>query len=198
LFYGITNDFITQTSVLTADKLMVTYANGDKQIKTGLDIDATYKFNPVFSINPAFSVFYSKSNGTYNNTDLSTEGFAWTGNLKFSVKPDKRTDIQLLLNYNSPIDLPQFRLSEIYYADFAIKRNFLKNKLALSFTVTDVFNNRQWIVNTENIAYKLYNKSKNDTRIFWFGITYNFNSYKAGNGKNIEQEGENSIIKLGQ
>lgn len=198
LFYGITNDFITQISVLTADKLMVTYANGNRQIKTGVDIDATYKFNSIFSINPTFSVFYSKSNGAYNNTDLSTSGTAWTGNLKLTVKPDKRTDIQLLLNYNSPIDLPQFRLNEIYYADFAVKRNFLKNKVALSFTVTDVFNTRQWIVNTENSAYKLYNKSKNDTRIFWFGLTFNINSYKPTNGKNNEQESENSIIKLGQ
>ncbi|OFX26028.1 MAG: hypothetical protein A2041_08440 [Bacteroidetes bacterium GWA2_31_9b] len=198
LFYGITNDFITQISVLTADKLMVTYANGNKQIKTGVDVDATYKFNPVFSINPAFSLFYSKSNGAYNNTDLSTSGAAWTGNLKFTVKPDKRTDIQLLFNYNSPIDLPQFRLNEIYYADFAVKRNFLKNKVALSFTVTDVFNTRQWIINTENSAYKLYNKSKNDTRIFWFGLTFNINSYKPTNGKSNELESENSVIKLGQ
>jgi hypothetical protein len=89
-------------------------------------------------------------------------------------------------------------LDEIYYVDIAVKRNFLKNKLALSFTVADVFNTRQWIVNTENSAYNLYNKSKSDTRIFWFGITFNFNSYKAINGKKSEVESDGSIIKLGQ
>jgi len=198
LYYGITKDFITQVSLLSSNNLIVTYVNGNKQIKTGLDIDATYKINKVFSFNPALSVFYSKSDGKYNEIDLETSGMAWTGNLKFSVKPETRTEFQFLLNYNSPIALPQFKLNEIYYADFAVKRTFLKNKVALSFTVTDVFNTRQWVINTENSAYKLYNKSKNDTRVFWFGITYNFNSYKSSNGQKSEVENDGSLIKLGQ
>lgn len=198
LFCGITNDFITQISVLSNDKLMVTYANGKNQIKTGLDVDATFKINKIFSVNPTFSVFYLESSGTYNNTELSSSGIAWNGNIKFSIKPEKKTDVQLIFNYNSPIDLPQFNLSEIYYSDFAVKRTFLKNKLTLSFTITDIFNTRQWIINTENSAYKIYNKSKNDTRIFWFGITYNFNSYKPVVGKSNETENDGGIIKLGQ
>jgi outer membrane receptor protein involved in Fe transport len=198
LYYGITNDFITQVSLLSSNNLILTYVNGNKQIKTGLDFDANYKMNKVFSVNPTFSVFYTKSNGKFNEIDLGTKGIAWTGNLKFSVNPDIKTDFQFLLNYNSPIDLPQFKLNEIYYADFAVKRTFLKNKLALSFTVSDVFNTRQWVINTENSAYKLYNKSKNDTRIFWVGIKYNFNAYKSSNGQKSEVENDGSLIKLGQ
>ena len=198
LFYGITKDFITQVSLLSSNNLIVTYVNGDKQIKTGLDMDATYKINKVFSVNPALSVFYTKSEGKYNEIDLGTNGMAWTGNLKFSAKPDARTDFQFLLNYNSPIALPQFKLNEIYYADFAVKRTFLKSKVALSFNVSDVFNTRQWVINTENSTYKLHNKSKNDTRVFWFGITYNFNAYKASNGQKSEVENDGALIKLGQ
>lgn len=198
LYYGITKDFITQVSLLSSNNLIVTYVNGTKQTKTGLDLDANYKINKVFSLNPALSVFYTKSDGKYDEIDLGTNGMAWTGNLKFSIKPEARTDFQFLLNYNSPIDLPQFKLNEIYYADLAVKRTFLKNKVALSFTVTDVFNTRQWVINTENSAFKLYNKSKNDTRVFWFGITYNFNSYKSSNGQKSEVENDGSLIKLGQ
>jgi outer membrane receptor protein involved in Fe transport len=198
LFYGITNDFITQVSVFSDNKLIVTYANGNKLIKSGVDADATFKLSKYFSLNPAFSFFYSESNGNYKNTDLSANGTAWTGNLKAIIRPDKKSDIQFLINYNSPIELPQFKLDEIYYTDIAIKRNFLKNNLTLSFTVTDVFNSRQWIVNTTNSVYSVYNKSKNDTRIYWFGITYNFNSYKPTNGKVVENENEGGVIKLGQ
>lgn len=198
LFYGITNDFITQVSVFSDNKLIVTYANGNKLIKSGVDADATFKLSKYFSLNPAFSFFYSESNGNYKNTDLSANGTAWTGNLKAIIRPDKKSDIQFLINYNSPIELPQFKLDEIYYTDIAIKRNFLKNNLTLSFTVTDVFNSRQWIVNTTNSVYSVYNKSKNDTRIYWFGITYNFNSYKPTNGKVVETENEGGVIKLGQ
>jgi len=198
LFYGVTNDFITQVSVFSNDKLIVTYANGNKLIKSGIDADATFKLSKYFSFNPAFSFFYSESSGIYKDTDLNANGTAWTGNLKAIIKPDKKSDIQFLINYNSPIELPQFKLDEIYYTDIAFKRSFLKNKLTLSFTVTDLFNSRQWIVNTTNSAYSVYNKSKSDTRIYWFGFTYNFNSYKSTNGKVVDTENEGSVIKLGQ
>jgi hypothetical protein len=200
LFYSHTHNFITQVSYLsTTNNLIISYANGNKQLKTGVDMDANFKLNKVFSINPTFSLFYTNSNGAYQGIDLGTNGVAWTGNLKFTAKPDKATDIQLFLNYNSPIALPQFKLSEIYYTDFAIKRAILKNKMALSFTVTDVFNTRQWIINTNNNVYKLYNRSKSDTRVFWFGITYNFNSYKSSNSQKSENaDNDGGLIKLGQ
>jgi hypothetical protein len=199
LYYGSTKDFITQVSMLSLpDKLIITYVNGNRQHKTGTEVDFAYKFNKILSVNPAFSVFYTKSAGNYNEIDLSLNNFAWTGNIKTTIRPDQKTDIQILLNYNSPVALPQFDLSEIYYADIAVKRNFLKNKLALSLSLTDVFNTRKWIVQSDNSVFNLYNSSKNDTRIFWIGITYNINSFKSKTQNNTGTETDNTLIKLGQ
>lgn len=199
LYYSSTRDFITQVSLLSPpDNLILTYVNGDRLNKIGADLDYGYKFNKVFSVNPAFSVFYTKSTGNYNEIDLSVNNFAWTGNIKTTIRPDQKTDIQIFLNYNSPVALPQFNLSEIYYADIALKRNFLRNKLAVSLSLTDVFNTRKWIVQSDNSVFKLYNSSKNDTRIFWIGITYNINSFKSKTQNNNGTESDNAIIKLGQ
>jgi outer membrane receptor protein involved in Fe transport len=199
LYYSSTKDFITQVSLLSPpDNLILTYVNGDRLNKIGADLDYVYKFNKVFSVTPAFSVFYTKSSGNYNEIDLSVNNFAWTGNVKTTIRPDQKTDIQILLNYNSPVALPQFNLGEIYYADIAIKRSFMKNKLALSLSLTDVFNTRKWIITSDNTAFRLYNSSKNDTRIFWIGITYNINSFKSKAQNNNGNETDNAIIKLGQ
>jgi len=199
LYYSSTKNFITQVSFLAPpDNLILTYVNGNRLNKIGSDLDYVYKFNKVFSINPAFSVFYTKSTGYYNEVDLSVNNFAWTGNIKTSIRPDQKTDIQILLNYNSPVALPQFKLSDIYYADIAIKRNFLKNKMALSLSLTDVFNTRKWIVQSDNSVFNLYNSSKNETRIFWIGLTYNINSFKAKGQNNNGTESDNTTIKLGQ
>jgi outer membrane receptor protein involved in Fe transport len=199
LYLSMAKDFITQVTILTpSDDLVVTYANGTRQSKTGIDVDATLKFGKVFMINPGLSAFYSLSSGEYLGADLNSEGFAWTGNIKFVVKPDSRTDIQLFLNYNSPVELPQFRLQEIYYADFGVKRSFLKNKLSIGLTVTDIFNTRNWIISSNNLIYDLYNKSKSATRIVWLGITYNLNSFKfKQTQKGDGNENENGLIKLG-
>jgi Outer membrane protein beta-barrel family len=144
-------------------------------------------------------VFHTKSTGNYNETDLSLNDMAWTGNIKTTIRPDQNTDIQILLNYNSPVALPQFNLSNIYYADIAIKRNFMKNKLSLSLSLTDIFNTRKWIIQSDNSVFRLYNSSKNDSRIFWVGITYNINSFRPSKAQNTNgTENDNTLIKLGQ
>lgn len=181
IFYSLTKGFITQVSMLSVpDKLILTFVNGDRQHKIGGDFDITYKFVKFLSINPGVSIFYTKSTGQYNEIDLSANNLAWTGNIKIIIKPEKKTEIQLFFNYNSPIELSQFNLSEIYYADISVKRTFFDNKLSVSLTLTDIFNTRNWEINSENTIYKLINYSKSETRIFWIGLTYNFNSFKTG------------------
>jgi len=200
LYYSITQNFITQVSTLpTPDNLVVTYVNGNKSKKLGLDIDATYKVIKPFSVNPGFSVFHVSSTGKYDGIDLTTNNVAWTANIKALLKAGAKTEMTLLLNYNSPIALPQFNLSEIYYADFGIKRSLLANKLSMSITLTDIFNTRKWIIQSDNSIFKLHNDSKTDSRILWFGLTYNFNSYKsAKTQRNEGAETDNGMIKLGQ
>lgn len=194
------NNFIAQVSLLSIpDKLVLTYVNGNYQNKIGGDIDFSYKFNKYISINPSMSLFYTKSTGKYESLDLSNNDYAWTASIKAIIKPEKKTEIQIFFNYNSPIDLPQFKLYEIYYTDISVKRSFLNNILSVSVTLSDIFNSRNWKIESNNSIYNLKNYSKSETRILWLGITYNFNSYKFNKSqKNTDNESENSVIKLGQ
>lgn len=200
LFGSITRDFITPvTMLLPPDTLILTYVNGDRQNKIGGEFDLTYIFNKYISVNSAFSVFHLKSTGQFDEIDLKTNDWAWTGNLKTIIRPDKKTEIQLFLNYNSPIALPQFDLNEIYYADIAVKRTFFDNKFSVSLTLTDIFDTRNWDIQSDNAVYYLNNISKSETRIFWIGFTYNFNSYKSAKPqKSGDNENDTGIIKLGQ
>ena len=199
LFASTTKDFITQIStVYEENKLMLTYANGDRQNKIGFDIDYLIKFGKNITLNPVISAFYTNSKGSYNETDLSADDFAWSGSIKGTIKPEKRTDMQIFVNYNSPVLLPQFSLKEIYYADFSVKRVFKDDRLSVSLTLTDIFNTRKWNIESDNLIYRLKNYSKNQTRVLWLGLTLNFNSYKANKpSKNSESEIDNSVIKLG-
>ena len=199
LYYSVTQNYITQISTLPSPQnLIVTYANGDRSKKMGLDMDVTYKICKSFSVNPGFSVFHINSTGRYNEIDLSANNVAWSANIKTLYKPDPKTELTLLLNYNSPIALPQFNLTSIYYADIGIRRNFLSNKLAMSLTLTDIFNTRKWIIQSDNIIFKLHNDSKTDSRILWLGFTYNFNSFKAVKSQKNEGVESEGLIKLGQ
>lgn len=200
LYYSITQNFITQVSTLSSpDNLAVTYVNGNKSYKSGLDIDITCKIMKSFSVNPGISVFHVNSTGQYNGINLSTNNTAWTANIKTMYRPDAKTEMTLLLSYNSPIALPQFNLSEIHYADFGIKRILFNNKLTMSLTLSDIFNTRKWIIQSDNTIFKLQNDSKTDSRILWFGLNWNFNSFKLSRQQRPkETESEGGLIKLGQ
>lgn len=200
LYYSTTQKFITQVSTLPSpSNLVVTYVNGNRSDKLGMDVDAQYKVSKSLSVNPGFSIFHINSNGKSQDIDLSTNNTAWTANMKMLYKPSAKIELQLLLNYNSPIALPQFNLSEIYFADLGIKHYFLSNKMVMSMTLNDIFNSRKWIIQSDNTVFRLHNDSKVDTRILWFGLTYNFNSFKPGKSqKNEGTENDGGLIKLGQ
>ena len=195
-----TTDFITQISLLSVpDKLVITYVNGDKQRMLGSDFDLTYQVSKRLNLQSSTSVFQTRTTGMYDGIDLSTSNLVWTSIFKVQIKPDVKTDIQVLLNYHSPFDLPQFKVNEIYYADLSIKRMLIKNKLSISLTLTDVFDTRNWEVTTQNNVYKFYNYSKMESRVLWLGIAYNFNSYTARKqAKPAENEQDKGVIRLGQ
>jgi len=200
LYGSATSDFITQvTRLLPPDTLILTYVNGKSAYKTGGEFDFTYIFNKYFSINTALSAFYTKTTGRVDEIDLETEDLAWTGNLKAIFKPDQKTELQLFLNYNSPVSLPQFDLDEIFYTDVSVRRTFFNKQLTVSLTLTDVFNTSDWNIETNNTAYYLTNHSKSSTRILWLGLSFNFNS---NNGKKtqkgVEDEEDKMKIRIGQ
>ena len=197
-YYSITRNFITQISTLPSlENLVVTYVNGDKLYKAGFDMDLNFKIFKSININPGFSIFHISSGGIYDDIDLSTNNFAWTANIKGGMKIGLKTDLTLLLNYSSPVSLPQFDLNELYYADCGIKRYFFGNKLSGSITLTDIFNSRNWNIQSDNNIFRLHNDSKTDTRILWFGLTFNFNSFKPGKLQK-QEEADERLIKLGQ
>jgi len=200
LFYSEISDYIAHISVLSPpDNLIITYVNGKKKYIAGGELDFAYRFGKIISLNPSFSVFHTRSTGEYNGIDLSTDNLAWAGNLKISIKPEKKTEIQLVINYNSPIALPQFSLNEIYYADIAVRRSFLNNKLSLSLSLTDVLNTRDWVIQADNAIYKIDNYSKTISRFVWIGLSYNFNAYRPQRAQKPEgSEGDGGVIRLGQ
>lgn len=98
--------------------------------------------------------------------------------MKFTVNPWENGDFQLIGLYNSPTQLPQFSIDEIYYFNLSYSHKLWKNRLLILISFVDLFNTQKWVIHSDNQVYKLENSSKGETRKVWIGITYKFNSYK--------------------
>ena len=97
----------------------------------------------------------------------------------------------------TPQYFPQFTTRTIHYGNVGLKQSFLKNTLTVSALLTDVFNTRRWDVHSDNPVFTLLNNSKNRSRMFWLGISWNFHSFKPAKGAQKSLEEDRSIIRLG-
>lgn len=112
-----------------------------------------------------------------------------------TFKPMKGTSLNVQYFVITPQHYPQFTTDTIHYCNIGIRQSFLKNSLTVSALVTDLFNTRRWDIHSDNAVYPLINNSKNRSRMFWLGITYNFNAYKPLKAMK-KQEEDRSVIRL--
>ncbi|HCV15407.1 MAG TPA: hypothetical protein DF637_03595 [Rikenellaceae bacterium] len=193
------SDFITQVSSLYGDDaLMLTYVNGKRSDKTGVDINLRHKISPILSFNTGGSLYYGSTTGSFNGFDLTSNSVMWSGNAALNLTPDKKSDISLQYFYTSPATYPQFKTKAVHFLDIAIKRLLIKDKLSASLTLSDALNTRRWDISSDNSIYRLNNNSKNQSRILWIGLTFNLNRVQQSKSQKRDEDGEQqSLIRIG-
>lgn len=198
LYSSITQRFITQVSVISNNnQLAITYVNGNKQFRNGSDLDLKIIPHKRFNFQSGLSLFHTITTGAYNEVDLSSNNFAWKGNLRINLIPWKKGELQFTAVYNSPLELPQFSIEEIYYFNISYTQKLWKEKWMIQLSIIDIFNTQKWVIHSDNLVYSLNNSSKSETRKLWIGITYRFNSYKAPKiTKQPTPEEDNGMIKF--
>ncbi|MBN1200183.1 MAG: TonB-dependent receptor family protein, partial [Bacteroidales bacterium] len=200
LYYSDASDFIVQVSYLIPpDTLVMTYANGDWLRKAGGGVDGTVDVGRWMTVQTGISLWYSKSAGSFNGVDLSSEGVSWGFSLKASFFPWKQGEILGTFSYSSPSYLPEFYLHELHTTDMGVRQSFFDRKLTVSLTLTDLFNSRKWIVETTNDQFTLFNESKTDSRVLWVGLSWSMQATTQQKGKKAApSETEEGLIRVGQ
>jgi hypothetical protein len=94
---------------------------------------------------------------------------------------------------NTPQYYPQFTTRLSHYLNIGISQKFLKGALTVSAQLTDVFNTRKWEIFADNQYYQLDNMLHGKSRMFWLGVSYNFNAYKKAGAGKVEGEDRSKI-----
>ena len=192
-----TQNYINQVAYLDNNILVTTYVNADFDAKTGLDHSIRYSPVRWLTVDLASNTFYSASRGTFKSADIRNQGWTNNSNIGLTIRPFNGTEIQAQYFVTTPQYFPQFTTRTIHYGNVGVKQSFLKNTLTVSALLTDVFNTRRWDVYSDNPVFTLLNNSKNRSRMFWLGISWNFHSFKPAKGARKNQEEDRSIIRLG-
>lgn len=156
-YFRNSNHDITSVYIpLNGDTLLTTFANANSTNTYGLELtlqnDITRWLNVTTNLN-----FYNTDikagniqgdlakQGYVITTDLNNSGFSWFAKMNANMQLPANFAIQLTGNYQAPQPTPQGKRLGSGSVDFAVRKDFLKNRAAsLTLSVSDIFNTRRF------------------------------------------------------
>jgi outer membrane receptor protein involved in Fe transport len=172
-------------AAIEPNAILNTFINARSMNRLGAEFTVQHKLGDNFDITPTINGEFQIVNANINQLDLSNKGFNWEAKLITNYRIT--TEAPSLLNnfsfqaigeYESPRIMAQGKRLPEYSVDFAMRKDFLKNKKAsITFSVNDVF----WtdrdgaIYDTPNFYQETYRRNLRSFRI-------NF-SYKFGDSE---------------
>jgi outer membrane receptor protein involved in Fe transport len=175
-------------AAIDKNAILNTFINAQFTNRMGAEFTVNQTFGN-FEMIPNINLQYRKVKAIVGDLNLSNQGFNWETKLIFNYRfannsgMFKNLSLQLTGNYESKEVIPQGRNKEQFDSDFALRKEFLKNRAAaFTLSVNDIFNTDRWgqIYDTENFyqdAYRRWN-----VRNFRVTFSYRFgkSDFKMG------------------
>ncbi|HRP89732.1 MAG TPA: TonB-dependent receptor [Edaphocola sp.] len=119
----------------------------------GLEFNLNYYPTTWGKISSGFNFFRESIQGNWEGQDMSYGNFSWSNRTSINVSLPQQWRVQLSGVYEAPTVSLQGKRLSMYFMDFAMSKNVLKNRGTLGFTVNDLLNSRRWrgTVNTPEI-----------------------------------------------
>ena len=194
-YIGYTTDYISQLTKMVGERLITTYANAERDLKTGVEF--SFKATPAKWVNLSVgaNTYYVATEGVFEGANIDNDGWTNNSNLMLDFTPWKGGAIQLQYFLTTPQYYPQLTTSLTHQMNIGFRQRLLKGAMTASVLLTDVLNTARWEVWLHNNLFDLKNSSRNKSRMLWLGVSYNFNSFKSKGSQ--KSENDRSLIKLG-
>lgn len=150
----------------------------------GLEFTSGYTPYKWWKLDFNFNFFHANIDGSNILPNYKTATYSWFARQtsRFSLK--KNLDLQLRMNYEAPQKTVQGRRKSMYYADFSLSKDVLKERGTLNFNVLDVFNTRKvrTVFQGENFYFDGYGRF-NPRQI---NLTFTFRIKQAKGTKTVK------------
>jgi len=196
LFYRYKVDAFSWTSNLIGDTLIVRrIENLSKQQSAGVEAILSGKIRNWANIDLSASLFYDEIDGTNLGFSESKNTISGTAKLNSLYNLTGTTFLQFNLNYDAPILTPEGKQEEIFYVNAGIKQTFMKNQMAFTFTITDIFSTYKESYNIDTRGLRQLTNLQRNEPVFYFGLSWRFGeSYQSDQDQfEFEEEGLKKI-----
>ena len=158
------------------------------EYRAGFEFTLNYSPYKWWKLNGNFNFFRNETQGNYVYTDFKnneiTQDFnntatSWFTRITSKITLPYKIDWQTNATYNGPQNNAQGRSLGIFAANLAFSKDVMKDKGTLSFNVSDVFNSRKRIMETNLPGFaNSYSEMQWRERQFTLSFTYRFNKAK--------------------
>ncbi len=193
-YINVTNDsfqFIRKESGLFVEGVPVilsTPINLAKEYRAGFEFNLNYTPYKWWRLNGNFNAFRNETKGDYSYVDFigntveqnfDNVAFTWFARINSKITLPYKIDWQTNATYNAPQSNAQGRSLGVASMNLAFSKDILKDKGTISLNVSDVFNSRKRIMET-NIANVVssYSEMQWRQRQVMLTFTYRFNKQK--------------------
>ena len=204
-YINITNDsfqFIRKESGLFVEGVPVilsTPINLAKEYRAGFEFNLNYTPYKWWRLNGNFNLFRNETQGNYsyinylgNNVIQNFDNIAltWTSRVSSKINLPYKIDWQTNVSYEAPQTTAQGKRLGNYGINLAFSKDVLKDKGTIAFNVSDLFNSKKRIIETniQNVVSS-YSEMQMRVRQITLSFTYRFNKQKNEREKPKRDEG---------
>jgi len=191
MYFNQTRDavqFVRNTELINDTSVLVTSpVNVGSEDQFGFEFTLTYKAFKWWNLNGNFNFFRNQTKGNYTfvnlagnaeTIDFSNTALSWFTRVTSRVSLPHGIEWQTNGTYNAPQTNAQGKSKGIAAMNLAFSKDILKEKGTIALNVSDVFNSRKRITETNLITQNAYSEFQFRERQVNLSFTYRFNRQK--------------------
>ena len=207
MYFNTTKDavqFVRSTEVIDNTAVLVTSpTNVGSQDRFGFEFTLSYKAYKWWNLNGNFNFFNNQTRGKYTyiglndlpeTIDFDKKSYSWFARVTSKVSLPYGIDWQTNGTYSAPQDNAQGRTKGIASMNLAFSKDIMKDKGTIALNVSDVFNSRKRLTETELPFQNVSSEMQWRERQVNLSFTYRFNRKKnereRPRGENGGEDGE--------
>lgn len=168
------NDFDQITSLDTAGVLTRTWENVASVRSYGTQISAMLRSSGRLSGNVGLGLHQQNRDASNLPEDFSGRSFRYNANSNLTVAIDRTLNLQGMLFYNSPQELPQGRRSAFVMSSIGARKQVFNNKATVNFRVQDPFALASYDFQTRDRTHVQVARNDISMRSASLSLSYNF------------------------
>jgi hypothetical protein len=163
-------------SINSNNQTIVTFTNLGSSENMGIETVSRIELYKWWNITANLNGFQTVIQGTNQDGEINTSNLSWNAKFLSNMLLKKGWSLQASGLYNARNIMAQGTILPMSQVDFALKKDVFKNKGTFTLSVTDIFDQMRFRINTSGSNFSQEVERKRETRVATLTFNYRFGS----------------------